>query len=179
MVYFYFGADDQGWSSFTSALTDRHPLRGERDFRAAERPVYRNNAVNPRPVHVGSCLLLNVDSVPLVVTAAHILDQRTNDTLYIGAPFWSHPASIVGGATMATPTRDAGRASDHFDTAVWIPPLQVVDMLGAASFIDHSRISHHSKPSAGRLYTALGYPRSRNRNAIDHVTRSISTHISM
>ena len=23
MVYFYFGGDDQGWSSFTSALTDR------------------------------------------------------------------------------------------------------------------------------------------------------------
>jgi hypothetical protein len=29
------------------------------------------------------------------------------------------------------------------------------------------------------LYTAIGYPVSRNKNAIDHATKSVTTRISM
>lgn len=57
---------------------------------------------------MGSCLLLNVDGVPLVVTAAHILDQRASEALYIGGLPGSNPVHVVGGITMATPKRTFG-----------------------------------------------------------------------
>ena len=34
-------------------------------------------------------------------------------------------------------------------------------------------------PTPDRLYTAIGYPVSRNKKAIDHATKSITTRISM
>jgi hypothetical protein len=79
---------------------------------------------------------------------------------------------------MITPKLEA-RASDHFDTAIWQPPVHAIGALGAVDFLDASRISPTREPSAGRLYTALGYPVSRNKKAVNHGTRSISTHVSM
>jgi hypothetical protein len=158
---------------------DRFTLQAERDFRASVRPVYRNSASNPRPEHIGSCLLLNIDGMPIVVTAAHILDQSADHSLYVAGLPGTSPVPILGGVVMVTPKLEEGRASDHFDTAIWQPPVHGVDALGAVDFLDASRISHNQEPSAGRLYTALGYPVSRNKKAVDHGTRSISTRVSM
>jgi hypothetical protein len=42
---------------------DRFTLQAERDFRASIRPVYRNvSEIDRRPMHIGSCLLLNIAS---------------------------------------------------------------------------------------------------------------------
>jgi hypothetical protein len=122
---------------------------------------------------------VNIDDVPLVVTAAHILDQRTTYTLYIAGLPGTSPVPILGGVTTSTLKPEESRTSDHFDTAMWIPPDQAVDSLGAVTFLNDARISHIREPSAGRLYTALGYPVSRNKKAVDHATRSISTRVSM
>lgn len=158
---------------------DRFTRQAERGFRASVRPVYRNSASNPQPEHIGSCLLLNIDGVPLVVTAAHIMDQRTQYTLYIAGRAGTRLVPLRGGVTVSTLKREEGRTSDHFDTAMWIPPDPAVKRLGAVTFLNDSRISPIRKPSAGRLYTALGYPVSRNKKAVDHVTRSISPRASM
>lgn len=158
---------------------DRFTLQAERDFRASVRPVYRNSAANPRPEHIGTCLLLNVDGVPIIVTAAHILDHLSEHSLYIAGSVGASPVPLLGGEAMATPKLADGRASDHFDTAIWQPPLSAVEALGAVDFLDIARISHNRSPSEGRLYTALGYPVSRNKKAVNHATRSISTHVSM
>ncbi len=158
---------------------DRFTRQAEREFRPSVRPVYRNSESNPRPEQVGSCLLLNIDGVPIVVTAAHIIDQRTEYTLYIAGGLRTSPVPIRGGVIASTPKFEEGRTSDHFDTAMWIPPDQAVDNLGTVTFLDSSRILRIRKPSAGRLYTALGYPVSRNKKAIDHAKRSISTRVSM
>ena len=149
---------------------DRFTLQAERDFRASVRPVYRNSASNTRPEHIGSCLLLNIDGMPIVVTAAHILDQSADHSLYVAGLPGTSPVPILGGVVMVTPKLEEGRASDHFDTAIWQPPVHGVDALGAVDFLDASRISHNQEPSAGRLYTAPGYPVSRNKKAVDHGT---------
>ncbi len=47
------------------APRDRFTLQAERDFRASVWPVYRNSAANPRPEHIGSCLLLDIDGEEL------------------------------------------------------------------------------------------------------------------
>lgn len=156
---------------------DRFTLQAERDFRASVGPVYRNSVANPRPEHIGSCVLLNMDGVPTVVTAAHILDQRADQTLYVAGVPGTSPVPILRGVVMTTPTLEARRVSDHFDTAIWQP--LTVDALGAVDFLDAWRISHNRPQSADRLYTALGYAISRNKKAVDHRTRSISTHVSM
>lgn len=158
---------------------DRFTRQAEREFRASVRPVYRNSESNPRPEHIGSCLLLKIDGVPIVVTAAHIMDQRTEYTLYIAGLPGTRPVPVLGGVTASALKREEGRTSDHFDTAMWIPPDQAVKRLGAVTFLNNSRISPIRKPSSGRLYTALGYPVSRNKKAVDHVACSISTRVSM
>jgi hypothetical protein len=158
---------------------DRFTLQAERDFRASVRPVYRNSAAKPRPEHIGSCLLLNIDGAPIVVTAAHIADQLANHSLYIAGLPGTNPVPVLGSVVMDTHKLKGDRDSDHLDIAIWQPPAYAAKSLGAVDFLDASRILHNRKSPADRLYTALGYPVSRNKQAVDHATRSISTHVSM
>ena len=50
--------------------------------------------------------------------------------------------------------------------------------LGKVEFLNDSRLSR-DVPTPGRLYTAIGYPVSRNKKSINHATKSITTRISM
>jgi hypothetical protein len=131
---------------------DRFTTQAERDFRGSVRPVYRNSVTEPRPEHVGSCLLLNIDGIPTVVTAAHILDQRSDYSLYIAGLPGTNPVPVLGGMTIVTPKPEGKRASDHFDTAIWRPQDQVAYALSAVDFLDESRISRNREPMARRLY---------------------------
>ena len=80
---------------------DRFTLQAEREFPTSVRPVYRNSESNPLE-QIGSCLLLNIDGVPVVVTAAHILDQRTGYTLCIAGVPGTNPVPILGDMTAST-----------------------------------------------------------------------------
>jgi len=80
---------------------------------------------------------------------------------------------------MTTLMPAAGRKSDPIDVGFWIPPPAALDALGAVDFLNASRISLGVQPSRDRLYTAFGYPLSRNKKRIDHSERRISTGISM
>jgi len=59
------------------------------------------------------------------------------------------------------------------------PPAPAVAAMGDAEFLDVLRMSESRVISPVRLYTAIGYPVSRNKKAINHATKSISTRISM
>jgi hypothetical protein len=50
--------------------------------------------------------------------------------------------------------------------------------MGNVEFLNDSRLSREV-PTPGRLYTAIGYPVSRNKKSINHATKSITTRISM
>jgi hypothetical protein len=154
---------------------DRFTLQAQREFRTSIRPVYRNSASSPRPEHIGSCLLLSIEGVPTIVTAAHLLRQVVQYSLYVGGLPGAGLVHIAGGSSMAT----SGERADHFDIAMWQPLPSAVDGLGGIDFLNASRISPNREPSQDRLYTALGYAVSRNKKAIDHATSSISTHVSM
>jgi hypothetical protein len=160
-------------------LRDRFTLQAERDFRASVRPVYRNSDREPLPQHVGSCLLLRVDGARIVATAAHIFDQFEEYTLYVAGPPRAKPVPIIGGAGAATPKPGGERKADHFDWAFWLPPATAVVAMGDVEFLDVSRMSEGPVISPDRFYTAIGYPVSRNKKAINHATKSISTRISM
>jgi hypothetical protein len=50
--------------------------------------------------------------------------------------------------------------------------------MGKIEFLSDTRLSREV-PAPGKLYTAIGYPVSRNKKSIDHATSSITTRISM
>lgn len=164
-------------TSSPSGPMDVFTLQAEREFRSSVRPIYRNTPVVPRPEHIGSALLLNIDAVPTVVTAAHILQEvsRHECTLYVGGSVGAGLVPIMGGRRLATP----GDRSDHIDVAIWQPEAHTVDSLGTVEFLGCVKLSNYPRPDADRLYTVLGYPVSRNKKAIDHTTRSITTRVSM
>jgi len=81
---------------------DRFTLQAERDFRASVRPIYRNiSATDRRPMHIASCLLLNVDGTPIVCTAAHVIDHLRETPLYVGRSIGAGLVPIIGGRIRA------------------------------------------------------------------------------
>ena len=158
---------------------DRFTRQAQRDFRASIRPIYRNSARKPRPVHVASCLLLNVYGTPIVCTAAHVADDLREHSLFVAGAVGTGLVHIQTHAVKAAIAPDGNRESDRFDTAIWKPSAPAVAALGAVQFLDASRIASGQTPTDNRLYTAIGYPRSRNKTKANHAAKSIDTRISM
>jgi len=109
------------------------------------------------------------DFLPRIVNFASLHD--------VGGALGSGLVPIAGGRIRSTSQLNRRRL-DHFDSAFWVPPPSAVDAMGDVIFLDEARLSV-APPTPGRLYTAIGYPVSRNKNAIGHATKSITTRISM
>jgi hypothetical protein len=165
---------EQAWND----RRDEIAVSASRDFRSSVRPIYANSARLPKPQHVGSCLLLQIDGRPIVSTAAHIIDDLKNGlALYVGGVGGTNPVLIAGGALRTTTAPLGNRLQDHLDCAFWAPPDAAVAALGAVEFVKPSRVSANSAPVQGKLYQALGYPISRHKRAIDHSAASISNYL--
>jgi hypothetical protein len=166
-------------SAFTDPR-DRFTLQAEEEFRASLRPIYRNSALKPRPVHVASCLLLSIDGDPTICTAAHVADHSAEHDLYLGGVQGGRPVHIPQGAFVSTPAPGGNRSQDHFDYAFWQPPsLAAFATLGAVEFLKVPEILAESAPTRTKLFTAIGYARSRNKDKINHSRKTIETRISM
>lgn len=158
---------------------DRFTFQAARDFRLSVRPIYRDIAGVKRVQHLASCLLLNVDGVPTVCTAAHVADHSPEWRLSIGGAVGEQVFAIPPDALIKTLSPDGNRDLDHFDYAFWQPPSFVIDEFFAGlEFLDPSRLTE-DPPAKNRLYTALGYPYSRNKTKVNHATKTIDTRISM
>jgi hypothetical protein len=152
----------------------------QQDFRPSVRPMYRNSGDRLRPEHVGSCILLNVDDMPILATAAHILDNlRAGWTLYVGGqgdP--TSPVRIRAGNIAATPAPNGNRNLDHFDCGFWRLPDEAVRELGDVKFVDASRLADNREDITRHYYMVMGYRLKRNRSAIDHKAKIISNRLS-
>jgi hypothetical protein len=94
---------------------DRFTLQAERDFRGSVRPIYRNiSDIDRRPVHIASCLLLDVDGTPIVSTAAHVMDHMRESPLYVWGSKGMALVPILGGRIRST-------SVPHFDHALGWP----------------------------------------------------------
>jgi hypothetical protein len=163
------------------ALLRERSAQALRDFRPSVRPIYTLDSSKPNPElkHAGTCILLIVDGCPVLSTAAHILDRRKKgELLAVGGPVGTHPVPIVGGVLKATRPPQGDRALDHVDCAFWKMPDGAVRALGNVTFLDASRVSHNRAPSDRRYYMAMGYARSRNKDAIDRSARTIGNLLS-
>ncbi len=130
-----------------------------KDFSAAVRPIYGSNDQG-RPEHIGSCVLLMVDGAPVLLTAAHVLDNNAKSTLYIGGE-----TSLVqiNGDFLATNKPGGCRADDHFDFAAQKLSSQTVCALGAVKYISEDELSSNTSDTTGHVYLVLGYPNTKNR----------------
>lgn len=141
--------------------------------------MYRNSDARLRPEHVGSCILLNVDGLPILSTAAHVLDNLTAGwTLYVGGHGETSPVRVRGGVIGATPKPGGNRDRDHYDCGFWRIPDDAVQELGAVEFVDASRLSDNREDVTRHYYMGMGYRLKRNRSAIDHKSKKISNYLS-
>lgn len=150
-------------------------LTAER-FRSSVRAVIFGKS-GRNPIIVGSCILLQVDELRYVVTAAHILDSLETHEIYISGAVGTEPVQIVGKVHMTAPP-PKGRKHDKIDVAFWGLDQAAIEKLGAVSFIQSSRLSLNRAPLRNRVYLAMGYPASRNKRNVGNVNKSIKTALS-
>jgi hypothetical protein len=104
-----------------------------------------------------------VDEVPLLVTAAHVLDHHKRDgDLWIGAATTLVP---LQGVFHPTVRPNGSRELDKFDFAVSLVPDSFLAELGNATIIESDFVSRGRRArGSGGLYVCLGYPNSKNKH---------------
>ncbi|MEE4213048.1 MAG: hypothetical protein V2I43_27700 [Parvularcula sp.] len=120
------------------------------------RPIYRN--LGPRPEHLGTVTFVEVDGQDFILTAAHVVDNHREHTLYIGHQTLQD-LTLTFHTTVA-PNGD--RLRDRWDFS-----FAKADPVWRESGIVPLGISDLPVLEDGLILTAVGYPNSSNRR-IDH-----------
>lgn len=128
-------------------------------FRSAVRPIY-GATKNGAPDHIGSAILLEVRGIKLLLTAAHVVDANSdmNTTLYVGGV--SSQFVRIETEFRATSKPGGDRDLDHYDFAVGLLPEKMTAQLGSDYVTEHDMAA---TVQPGHLYTAVGFPNSKNR----------------
>jgi hypothetical protein len=127
-----------------------------------------------RATPIGSCLLLVIDEVKYVVTAAHIVDWLPTNSLYVGGRVGGALVQIVGDVN-STLAPYGNRRRDKWDFAFWPLPAAAAAALGSLRFVNAGDVSQNRVSTVNRLYMAMGYPISRNKRGVDKARRKIKT----
>lgn len=135
----------------------REQLRGLRAFFAASiRPICVLDKYGRLEVF-GSCTLLRVGTAPILLTAAHVLDELTDDAPLIGA---QKPVPLVGEGFR---TDAINNGIDRTDLFVVKLAAETEQALAGVEFIDiraaDTRDSNHST----KRQCLVGYPVSRHK----------------
>ncbi len=127
----------------------------------AVRAIY-GSTKQERPEHIGSCILLNLRGTPLLLTAAHVIDNNAHTTLYVGGK-----TSLVqiDGDFLATTAPEGSRDRDRHDFAIWKIPPHIVSELGDVKYIIEGELAQEAIRNEGRLFLVLGYPNTKNKGA--------------
>lgn len=124
--------------------------------------------------HIGSCLLLQVDGINYVATAAHITDNIPQHELYVIGTEHTEPVQLVG-IIYSTQAPDGDRSRDKLDIAFTSISVDAATQLGTVTFINADEVSHNRVNLERRLYMAIGYPISKNRGKVNHNEHWIKT----
>ena len=127
-------------------------------YRRAVQPIYGTKA--GVPAHVGTCFFLKVGVERYVVTAAHVVDESENSTLYL--PLGRRLVAI-GGTFACTNIPIGGRDADHFDFAYAVADEEYFKDLDRVACIEEHDISLNRVSVETHAYMVIGYPRSQNK----------------
>lgn len=142
---------------------------GATQFINSIRPIY-GAKLGGTPLHIGTCLLVEWNDEYYLITAAHILDQNKETTLYVGVG--GELCKLIG-ECQVTCSPEGKREGDHFDFA-WMK-LSESSLKEYKSFDyikEHQMMPEHSSPGA-HLHLALGYPNSKNKKC-DNVNNTVT-----
>lgn len=151
--------------TISRSIADHRKL-AKAKFEPAIRPVYLTNQ-HSRPEHIGSCTLLQIRDTRYLLTAAHIIDDIAKGSLYIGG---ETRMVEIKADFHCTKKPQGSRAKDLYDFAIAPLPIKMLVEMGDVGFIPESELAAEPLSFEGHLWTALGYPHSKNKN-IDHALR--------
>ncbi len=143
---------------------------GERRLRdnlqATEHRVQR--AVSPiygldnrdRPQLIGSAVLLSVTPHIFLITAAHVLDENKDTTLYLAG---RHEPIEVAGPSYRVLAPPSGRRDDNLDVGFILLAGAMVNELARFTVLTPQDIDVDDLPAHHTLYGFVGYPGTRNK----------------
>jgi hypothetical protein len=132
--------------------------RAYEKYRQAVLPIYGTK--RGTPAHIGTCFFLRVDTQRYVVTAAHVVDESENSTLYIPL---GRRLLAIDGMFACTNVPVGGREADHFDFAFAAVSDEYFSGPSGPSCIEASDISLNRVQVETHAYMLIGYPRSKNK----------------
>lgn len=142
----------------TREILNDFAARAENRFCRSVLPIVgakRNGNHDP----IGSCVLIEREGVPYLVTAAHVLKHNSDTSLYVGT---DKPHLIEAEFTVGRET-DGNQGADRIDLAVARLDAEMAGRIGRDRFISRAEISVSVAPIEGRFFTCLGYPISQNK----------------
>ncbi|MDQ0450027.1 hypothetical protein QO012_004552 [Methylobacterium aerolatum] len=151
-------------------LTDRALAR----FRQAVRAVYKVDDRN-LPDHEGSCILLDIYGVKVLLTAAHIVDVNVDQDRTLCITGEKDLVELDKLQFGLSPKIKGSRVGDHFDFAFARIPPALEARLGQG-YVTEGDIMDPRLDITGHLFTTIGYPNSKNDD-FDHVNRTVNTHV--
>jgi hypothetical protein len=124
-------------------------------------PVYRQ-VKGGTPEGVGSAVLLEVCGRKFLCTAAHVLEAREDRNLYLPE---GSTVQVFGPVPVHISQAPAsGRRDDKFDFAVVELTGENAERFSKRRIVTMAEIDQNEVPRAGRTYTFVGYPASRNKS---------------
>lgn len=133
--------------------------RAKQQFRNAVRPIYMASDKDA-PEQLGSAVLIKIDDDSCLLTAAHVIDKNKLSSLYVGG---DNELIMIVAEFIATVAPSGDRDNDHYDFAIAKLTPEMLEKMGSLKFIEEHDIAPPASRSNKILYTALGYPNSRNK----------------
>lgn len=124
----------------------------------ASLPIYTGD--RGKPDQIGTGFVLECFSKAYFVTAAHVVDQCDENGLFIGLA----PSFVAfSGSGVITETSHPKREDDRYDLAVFRLDAAMRTTLSHVKVIPEWAVEWRRIPVNGHLYSAIGYPNSRNK----------------
>lgn len=137
----------------------RCAVEARRLYRDSVRPVFRRTP-DGRPELFGSSVLLEIEGVRCVATAAHVLDGHEDASIHIGGREEFLPLDLTFTATTAP---DGKRDKDSIDVAVARLSESHLAQLGDVPFIRASDQMIDVPVGPSQFFLTVGYRASQNK----------------
>ncbi len=144
---------------------------GAQQFIGSIRPIY-GSTQSGNPIHTGTCILLQIENGNYLLTAAHVIDENEHSSLYVGG---ESKVILIEEEFLCTKKPEGGRDNDHYDFAWLQLGDQFIGQMGNVCFAEEKQLSSYNGQTEGRLYLALGYPNTKNKQ-IDTQGKSVTPH---
>jgi len=130
--------------------------RAEQRFKDAVQPIYGASEFG-EPEHIGSCILIDLQGMKVLLTAGHVIDGNKNTTLYVGG---ARTPVAIEAQFLGSTSQGRARGNDRYDFAAAKLQADVATLLGDKFVAQGDIVTGPTIPP--RYLTALGYPNSKN-----------------